>query len=178
VSSGAPPEDERSALAVADVVTAHGLRGLLRLRPYQFPAPSLVVGRDVLLDHAGTLRPARIATVAPHGGRRLLVGLEGVTDRSAAEALAGARVLVRRGDLPPPDADEFYWHEVTGWTVETDAGTRLGDVVETFATGLNDVWVVRDADREVLIPVIADVVRSIDRDARRIVVTPLPGLLD
>ena len=51
-------------------------------------------------------------------------------------------------------------------------------VRETFSTGVNDVWVVEGGERERLIPVIADVVRAIDRPARRIVIEPIPGLLD
>src|SRR5438093_336493 len=99
-------------------------------------------------------------------------------DRGAAEALVGARVLVRTTDLPPPAEDEFYYHEVVGFRVETTGGESLGAVAETFPTGLNDVWVVRGGGREHLIPVVADVVRAIDRAARRIVIEPLPGLLE
>ena len=65
-----------------------------------------------------------------------------------------------------------------GFEVTTNDGRRLGTVTETFSTGANDVWVVRDAEREHLIPAIADVVRAIDRDGRRIVIEPMPGLLD
>src|SRR5437867_3186311 len=81
-------------------------------------------------------------------------------------------------DLPPPAEDEFYYHEVVGFRVETTGGEPLGAVAETFTTGLNDVWVVRGSGREHLIPVIADVVRALDRATRRIVIEPLPGLLD
>jgi 16S rRNA processing protein RimM len=90
----------------------------------------------------------------------------------------GARVLVLQADLPPPGDDEFYYHELEGFAVATTDGQALGSIVETFATGANDVWVVRDGRREYLIPVIADVVRSIDRDGRRIVIEPIPGLLE
>ncbi|HTD26624.1 MAG TPA: ribosome maturation factor RimM, partial [Candidatus Elarobacter sp.] len=79
---------------------------------------------------------------------------------------------------PPPAEDEFYYHEVVGFRVETTGGESLGAVAETFPTGLNDVWVVRGGGREHLIPVVADVVRAIDRATRRIVIEPLPGLLD
>ena len=65
-----------------------------------------------------------------------------------------------------------------GYRVETTDGRALGDVAETFSTGINDVWVVRDQGREHLIPAIADVVKLIDREGRRIVIDPLPGLLD
>ena len=99
----------------------------------------------------------------------------------AAHALRGlvrARVLVPATALPPLDEHEFYYHEIEGFRVETADGRQLGEVAETFATGLNDVWVVRGTGREYLIPVIADVVKEIDRAARRIVIDPIPGLLD
>ncbi len=163
---------------VGEIVGAHGLRGLLRVRAYQPPAPSLVADRRVVLERAGDRREARVTTVARHTRGRLLVGLAGVADRTAAEALTGTRILVHQTDLPPPAADEFYYHEVVGFTVETAAGATLGAVETTLPTGLNDVWVVRGGEREYLIPVIADVVRTIDRGARRIVIEPLPGLLD
>ena len=117
-------------------------------------------------------------SVAPHGRGRLLVSLDAVDDRDAAEALVGARLIVRAGDLPPPAEGEFYYHELAGFRVETTAGEALGTIAETFPTGVNDVWVVRGGAREYLIPVIADVVRAIDRDEGRIVVEPIPGLLD
>jgi 16S rRNA processing protein RimM len=132
----------------------------------------------VLLEQHGTRRTCRIVSAAPHGAGLLLVGFDGVSDRTAAEGLTGARILVPTADLPPPSDDEFYWHEVLGFAVVTVDGRALGELVETFSTGLNDVWVVRGSGGEHLIPVIADVVRAIDRAARRIVIEPIPGLLD
>jgi 16S rRNA processing protein RimM len=165
-------------IPVAYVVGAHALRGLLRVRPHQPPAPSIAPGRTVLVDHAGTRRAMRVRSTAPHGRGLLLVSLEGVDDRTAAEALAGAVVLVEATALPPAGEGEFYYHEVVGFAVDTVGGDRLGAIASTFSTGPNDVWVVRDGEREYLIPVIADVVRSIDRARRRVLIDPLPGLLE
>jgi len=176
VTSG-PPPDRRTTCAVGEVVGVHGLRGLLRVRPYHPPAPSIAPGREVLLEQHGGTRRARVRSAAPHGGV-LLVGIEGIEDRSAAEALRGARVVVPLAELPPLGPDEFYWHEMEGFTVETTGGARLGAIAATMTTGLHDVWIVRDGAREYLLPVVAEVVRSIDRSARRVVVDPLDGLLD
>lgn len=148
------------------------------MRAYQPPASSLVPGLEVVLERADMRRPTRVVSAAPHARGQLLLALEGIADRTTAESLVRARVLVAAAALPPLAEHEFYYHEIEGFRVETDDGQPLGDVVETFSTGANDVWVVRGAGREHLIPVIADVVRSIDREARRIVITPLPGLLD
>jgi 16S rRNA processing protein RimM len=165
-------------VAVGEVVGPHGLRGQVRVRAYQPPAPSLVAGRTILLEREGRRREATLTSVGRLGGGRVIVGLAGVGDRTAASALTGSRVLVPRADLPAPAAHEFYYHEVVGFCVETVGGQRVGEVAETMPTGLHDVWVVRDGSREHLVPVVAPVVRAIDRSARRIVIDPLPGLLD
>ena len=172
------PEARAGWLAVGEVVAAHGLRGWVRVRAYQPPAPSLVPDRLVRLEQAGGGREARIASAAPHPRGLVLVAVAGIGDRTAAEALVGSRVLVRTVDLPPPADDEFYYYEVVGFRVETAQGESLGTIAATFATGANDVWVVRASEREHLIPVVAEVVRAIDRAGRRVVIEPPPGLLD
>jgi 16S rRNA processing protein RimM len=148
------------------------------MRAYQPPAPSLAPGVEVVLEHGTRRLPTRVVSAAPHARSQVLLALEGTTDRNAAEALVGARVLVSAEALPPLGENEFYYHEIEGFEVATTDGRVLGEVAETFSTGANDVWVVRGAGREYLIPVIADVVRDIDRESRRIVIDPMPGLLD
>src|SRR5262249_43323036 len=115
-------------VAVGEVVGAHALRGLLRVRAYQPPAPSLAPGRTVRLRRAGVSQPATIVSATPHGRGLVLVGIEGVDDRDAAERLVGSRVLVDAAELAPPADDEFYYHELVGYTVETTAGRALGSV--------------------------------------------------
>jgi 16S rRNA processing protein RimM len=148
------------------------------MRAYQPPAPSLAPGVEVVLEQGARRLPTRVLSASPHARSQVLLALEGTTDRTAAEALVGARVLVAATALPPLEANEFYYHEIEGYEVATTEGRVLGEVAETFSTGANDVWVVRGAGREHLIPAIADVVRTIDRSARRIVIEPMPGLLD
>jgi 16S rRNA processing protein RimM len=175
---GARIDADPDAVAIGTVQNAHALRGAIRLRPYQPPAPSLVAGLEVLLERDGAWRALRLTSAVPQPNGTLLLQLDGVADRNAAEALRGARLLVRADDLPPADEDEFYWHEVVGFRVETPDGELVGTVRETLSNGLHDVWAVESGAREVLVPVIADVVETIDRDGRRIVIRPLAGMLD
>src|SRR5688572_29103685 len=173
-----PAPAASSYVSVARVAGAHGIRGALRLRPHHVPAASIAAGRQVLLRQAGQDTPHMVRRVAPHGRGQLLLELDEVSDRSAAERLRGADVLVAPEALPPLDAGEFYWHEMPGYRVETVDGIALGEITGTMHTGTTDVWIVREGARELLIPVVRDVVAAIDRDARRVLVTPLPGLLD
>ncbi len=164
-------------VAVGDIVAAHGLRGLVRIRVYQPPAPSLVAGHVVTLEQHGARRQARLLSAGLHGRSLVLAAFDGVEDRTTAEALVGARVYIAAADLPPTQEGEFYYHEVVGFRVVTTEGRELGHIVNTFSTGLNDVWTVQ-GEREYLIPVIADVVRTLDREQRTVTVYPMAGLLD
>jgi len=140
-------------------------------------APSLFPGARILLERDDTWLEAEVAGIAPHG-RAMRIAFAGVNGRDAAAQLTGMRVLVHAADLPPLQDGEFYHHEVQGFAVVTTDGRALGTIADTFSTGANEVFVVRDGAREHLIPVIADVVREIDRVGRRVTIYPMPGLLE
>src|SRR5262245_25178276 len=101
VLPGQPAAPDADAVAVAEVVGAHALRGWLRVKPHQAPAPSLVPGRHVLLERDGAWREATITHAGAHGQGLVLLGLEGVADREAAEAMRGATETVRCHYLAP-----------------------------------------------------------------------------
>jgi len=95
--------------------------------------------------------------------------LEGVDDRDGAELLRGLDVAVTREDLGEAAQGEFYWVDLVGLEVANLQGESLGRVEELLRTGGSDVLVVR-GERERLIPFIADYVKSVDREAKRITV--------
>lgn len=164
---------------IGEVLGPHGIHGLVRVRLYNESSELLASMTAIELQHGdGIPRVHRIRRATPHGRGVWLLGLEGVTDRTAAESLRGRRLMVPVGDLPALADDEFYHHELVGFVVETTTGRPIGTIVDTMSTGLNDVWIVRAGRQEVLIPAIADVVRNVDRAKRRVVIVALDGLLD
>jgi len=103
--------------------------------------------------------------------------LDGISSIEAAESLRGARISVAEEDLPPVQPGEFYYYQVIGCAVVTTDERDLGTIAEVFSNGANDVWVVRNGAAEILVPVIADVVKTIDLEARKVTVVAVPGLL-
>lgn len=99
-------------------------------------------------------------------GDGLVVALEGVADRTAAEALKGVLVGAPRNSLPATGEDEFYWGDLLGLAVVNSAGERLGKVAGLIETGANDVLrVVADDESERLLPFVAAVVLEVDKEA-------------
>ncbi|MBF6567976.1 MAG: 16S rRNA processing protein RimM [Candidatus Binataceae bacterium] len=182
---GLPPANSLGAAPVASlrigvIAGAHGLKGALRVRPDNPDSTMLTPGMTIAVERAGRREEHRIVHVTPIGHGRLRLGFADITDVNAAEALKGGVLMIDPAGLPPPGPGEFYFFQAIGCEVITIDGRRLGKIEEIFRTGANDVMVVRDDnEHEVLVPVIADVIRSIDLgEARRVTIDPIPGLLD
>ena len=108
-------------------------------------------------------------------GRNLVLKLEGVDDRNAAEALQNEELLVP--ELAPLDQEGvFYQHDIIGMTARDLDGAELGAVTDIFSTGSNDVYVIEGERGQILIPALDDVVREIDIAARVMTVELMEGL--
>jgi len=179
-------------LLMGVVAKAHGLRGEVVVVPFHADSPLWTRGTPMALLPAGAvpagakdrvdLTPTRQVTVrsarkAPD--QRLVVGLEGVADRDAAEALHGAHLAVDPALLPAPDADEVYHHELPGWAVVDVDGRARGTVIGVFAGPAGDlVEVDLGGGQSVYVPFVAAIVKEIDRPGRRLVVDAPEGLFE
>jgi 16S rRNA processing protein RimM len=108
----------------------------------------------------------------------ILLKLKGVDSTEVARALIGATLAVKEQDLPRLAEGEFYYYQVIGVEVITTDGNVLGTIKEVFFAGSHDVWVVCQRKREYLIPVIDEVVRSLDIPGKKAIIEPQEGLLD
>lgn len=150
---------------------ARGVEGELKVAPLSdFPDRFLA---GAALWAGGERRT--IAGVRPFRDT-LLVTLEGIDTRSAAEALAGTLLEVPERELAPLGEGEYYRFQILGLGVFDRAGQALGRVVEVLETGANDVYVIHDDEGELLVPAIDSVVVEIDLAGRRMVIEPLEGM--
>ena len=101
-------------------------------------------------------------------GTSLVAQFEGVTDRDAAEALCGWYLAAPRDALPAAGKDEYYWGDLVGLAVLTEAGEVLGEVASLLSTGAHDVLCVKDGDTERLIPFVGAHILDVDLAARAI----------
>jgi len=172
-------ESSPRLIRIGRISRPHGLKGGLRVI-LDHPESSTLESthRIFLQSSGGTNCEYSIQAARPLGHRAVWLKLAGIETCEAAEELRSQTVLIEEADLPPASADEFYDYQAIGCEVVTTDGQPLGTVMEIFGTGANDVLVVRSSGREVLVPVIADVIKGMDFDARRITIEAVPGLLD
>jgi 16S rRNA processing protein RimM len=119
-------------VALAAVAGAHGVKGELRLKLFSASADSLARHATV---HIGG-RELRLDSVKA-AGKGVIARLEGIADRSTAEALRGQLIEVDRSDLPPLVEGEYYHADMIGLPCVDRAGTHVGTIVavENFGAG-------------------------------------------
>lgn len=170
-------------LVVGRVVKAHGVTGeiVVEIRTDD-PDTRFLPGTALRAkpSRGGAERTYVIDSVREHGGR-LLMRLDGVADRDAADALRGTVFVVDSADLPPiEDPDEFYDHQLEGLRVQTIAGRQVGTVAEVLHTAAGELLAVR-AERdggEVLVPFVSAIVTSVSLADQTIEIDPPEGLLE
>ncbi len=164
-----PPDGH---VLVGRVTSPWGLRGDLKVQPHTDLPERFAPGAVLHLDGVPTL-----VTASRSHRVGLVVRLESVPDRSAAEALRGALLTIPEETLPELADGAFYHFQLIEMDVYSDEDEYLGQVAEILQTPGNDVYIVRkEGTRDLLLPAISDVVQDIDLDANRMTVHMLTGL--
>jgi len=164
-------------LLIGRVIGPHGVRGLLKIESYGRSESTLMMAGKVFLRQShGEVSECGILSAVPHK-RGALVRLEGMDSRDQVEPYRGAEILILK-EAVSRDKDEYFWHELIGLRVFVDTGRYLGTVEDILETPANDIYVVREGREEFLIPAIHDVVKTIDLENGRMIISEMEGLLD
>ena len=153
-------------VTIGTVVGTHGVRGTVRVKPAG-TGEHLREGVSPVI--AGTRRAIKNVRLTPKG---FLLDLKGIDDRRAAAALGGEDLLLDRAELDSPEEGEFYVGDLVGLAAIDEAGTRIGEVAETFETAAHEVLVVRSEGGDLLVPFTLEHVPGVDLGSGRITVRP------
>jgi 16S rRNA processing protein RimM len=109
--------------------------------------------------------------------RMLRMALKRIETIDDAQGLIGSEIWTQRDRLPELEEEgAYYWADLIGLSVCSVSGEHLGRIDSIFPTGSNDVFVVKDGDREILVPAIASVVVKVDLEGKMVCVDLPDGL--
>ena len=177
-----PALGDPSFLTVARVARPHGAAGDLACEiitefPQRFRRVKHLYLAAARSGQPPTRREVQRARLARRGQTdQLLLKLDGVDDRNAAEALRGALVQVPESQAWKLPRGRFYQHQIVGLQAISTHGRHLGQVRDVLETGANDVYVVQTTSGELLLPAVKDVVKEISPERGVMVVELLPGM--
>jgi 16S rRNA processing protein RimM len=174
-------------LHIGTVRRAHGLRGQVKVALDNAESEVLAhvehlwtgVRKSEVADAAGQLRKWQLHEARPLELGIYLVTLDGLHDRTAAEALQLQDVYADRAEMPTLSDNEVYQADLVGCTVRTQGGDEVGTVRSIDMMNGNLLLVVQRTGRaDALVPLVPQIVADIDLAARAVQIDPPEGLLD
>jgi 16S rRNA processing protein RimM len=159
------------------VLRPHGLEGLLRVQSFSQSAASLLnAGKVFFKLTTGENHHLSVISARPHKNV-FLAELAGLTDITQAESFRGAEIYISKDALVREEG-EYFWFELLGLDVFSSDNEFLGVVSQIIPAGNNEIYVVKNGDREILLPAAHDVVNHIDLENGKMIISALEGLLD
>jgi 16S rRNA processing protein RimM len=168
------------AIEVGRIQDAWGIKGWFKVLPHSASPEALFSSKRWYLQPSEQGAKTFTGTVllrvreAKEHADTVVASAQEIDDRTAAEALRGARIFVPRSSFPTAGDDEYYWVDLIGLDVVNREGLALGQVKELLSTGPQTVLVIGyEADgkaQERMIPFVSAYVDGVDLPGRRITV--------
>ncbi|AFT81442.1 ribosome maturation factor RimM [Leuconostoc carnosum] len=164
---------------VGTIVNTHGIRGEVKIMAItDFPENRFKKGVELQIETKQGLVPMTVQSSRLHKNMWLVL-FEGIMNINEIEKYKTDDIYVASDERQELEDDEYYYDEIIDSRVVNLTGNVIGIVSEIMTTGANDVWVVkREGQPDALIPMIDDVVKSVDVDNKLITIDALEGLLD
>ena len=165
-------------ITIGKVLKPFGVKGEMKIKPLtDFPERFRKLGRVFLVASSGEEMACSVSAVRYLDGTPVLL-FEGFDSPEKARSLNGRLVKIPEGEAEPLPDGSYYWFELIGMDVYSEAGDKLGTITDIFETGSNDVYVMKQGRKEIYLPATKEVVKQVDRTAKRMVIHLMDGLLE
>jgi len=165
-------------ITIGKVLKPWGVKGEMKIKPQtDDPERFKDLSRVILVSPSGKeisckLKAVRFVNTLP------LLTFSGYDTPEKAKSLNGWLIKIMPEEAVPLPEGSYYRFEIIGMKVYSEEGNNLGTITDIFETGSNDVYVIKHGRKEVYIPAIREVVKQVDKNARKMVIHLMKGLME
>ena len=164
-------------LEIGQIVNTFGIKGMVKVKPFTDDITRFDRLEKVYIKNKDSKKEYEIEEVKYHKNM-VMIKFKGIENPDDANLLRGSYLLVDRANEEPLEEGVYYIVDLIGLDVYTDEGILLGTLKDIFNTGSNDIYEVKDElGKQILLPAIADVIKEIDLENKKIIVHLLKGLM-
>ena len=166
--------NEDPDVEIGRIAGVFGIRGEVKLEPYaDAPERYSRLQRATARFPDGRRVPVSVAGARKHK-THILLRFEGVNNPNEAQSLVGAILVIPLSERPPLPPGQYYISDLLGLDVITTGGEPVGPITDVLRAREHDVYVTPRG----MIPAVKEFVRDVDLAKRRVVISPVEGLLE
>lgn len=164
-------------LELGQIVSTHGIKGEVRFNPW-CDTPEFVKQFKTLYFDKNGEKEIKVISARPNKNV-VILKLEGINDPDEAKKLKNTVLYMKRSDARLKKGTWFISELIDCRVFDCNSGELLGELCEVSETGANDVWHIKTpSGRQVLIPAVPAVIRTVDVEKGEITIDPIKGLFD
>ena len=164
-------------IEIGQIVNTNGLKGVVKVNPFTDDISKFEDLKFVYIQLKNELKKVKIEQVR-YNKNQVLLKLEGIDSIEEAEKYRNFYLKTEKESQEDLGEDTYYIVDLIGLDVYSDKNEYLGKIEDVFPTGSNDVYVVKDnLGKQILIPAIADVVKKVDLENKKMKINLIPGLI-
>ena len=139
---------------IGKVIGLHGVKGWLKILSFSSPPENIFNYKSLIISNKYINQIFHIEDSRKQG-KKILIKLDNIDDRTSAESLKESDIYIQRSDLPQLSEDTYYWEDLLGFNVFNQNNIKIGNVDSFIETGSNDVLIVKTPkNKNILIPFI------------------------
>lgn len=162
---------------IGQIVNTSGLKGVIKVKPFTDDITKFNNLKTIYISIKKELKEFKIEQVR-FNKNMVFLKLEGIDRVEEAESYRNLYLKIKRDKNEKLEENSYYIVDIIGSKVYTDFEEELGEIVDVFSTGSNDVYVVKDSlGKQILLPAIKDVIKNVDIQNKKIIVHLLEGLI-
>ena len=159
------------------VAKTHGLKGEVTIKLDADDPSAYLKMSHFFLEINKVLTPFFVEKITPNGDK-FFVAVQDIKTVEQARNLVGKSVYLPMEMLPKLSGKQFYFHEIVGFTVVDTEKGELGPVAQVLEYPTQAILQVMKGKKEILIPIIDEVIQKVDRDHKTLTITAPEGLID
>lgn len=169
----------REYITIGKVLCPWGVKGQVKVEPLTDDITRYQKLKSIFVEEDSALKAYDVESVIFLKKRFVVLKLQGIDTVDSAESFRDRYIMVHRKDAVKLPEGHYFICDIIGMEVYNEEdGTLLGRIKDVMKTGANDVYVVElQSGRELLIPAIREVVKSIDIENKKMVVKLMEGML-
>ena len=162
---------------IGQIVNTSGLKGVIKIKPFTDDITRFENLKTIYVEQGKKLNEFTIENVK-YSKKLVLLKFKGIDDINQTIPLKNCYLKINRKDAVELEEDSYFIVDLIGIEVYTDENVCLGNLIDVFPTGSNDVYVVKDElGKQILLPAIKEVIKQVDIENKKMIVHIIPGLI-
>lgn len=164
-------------MEIGQIVNTYGIKGYLKIVPYTDDIIRFEKLESIYIEVKKELKDFIIEDVK-YSKNLVLLKLKGIDDINSAEIYKNCYIKIPRSQAVKLPENSYFIVDLIGLNVYTDNDEELGNIIDVFSTGANDIYVVKnELGKQVLLPAISDVIKKVDIQNKKMIVHLIDGLI-